>query len=52
MTTKSVRPLFSDKQKDYKKELILIENDKVTSNENEVAEIINNYFVDVIKNLD
>ena len=49
---KNVRPLFSDKQKDYKKDLILIENDEVMSNVNEIAEIINNYFVDVIETLD
>ena len=49
---KNIRPLFSDKKKDYKKDIILIEKDKVTSNEKDVAEIINNYFVDVIENLD
>ena len=49
---KSIRPFFSDKQKDYQKEFILIENDVVISDENKVAEKMNNYFIEAIENLD
>ena len=49
---KSIRPFFSDKQKDYQKEFILMDNDEVTSDGIGVAEKLNNYFVDVIENLD
>ena len=47
-----VRPLFSDKQKSVQKEFILIENDEVITNEYEVAEKMNNFFIDTIENLD
>ena len=49
---KNIRPLFSDKQKGCQKEFILIENDLVTSDEKAIADKLNNYFLDVIKNLD
>ena len=49
---KCIRPFFSDKQKDFQKEIILIEKDEITSNAKEVSEKLNNYFVDVIENLD
>ena len=45
---KSIRPLFSDNQKEFIKELILVEKDTVTSKENEVAEKMNNYFIDAV----
>ena len=48
---KSIRPLFSDKQKEFLKELILVEKDTVTSKENEVAEKMNNYFIDAVDSL-
>ena len=48
----SIRPFFSDKQKKYQKELVLIEKDVITSKKTEVADKMNNYFVDSIKNLD
>ena len=46
-----VRPLFSDKQKSIQKEFILIENDEVITNVNEVAEKMNNFFIETIENL-
>ena len=49
---KCIRPFFSDKQKEFQKELILIEKDIVTTNEKEVSEKFNNYFVDIVENLD
>lgn len=48
---KTIRPFFSDKQKDYQRVFVLIENDELTSNDKEVAENFNNYFIDVIENL-
>ena len=49
---KSIKPLFSDKQKDLQQEIILIEKKIVVTDEREVAEKMNNSFIDVIENLD
>ena len=49
---KCIRPFFFDKQKDFQKEIMLIEKKEITSNAKEVSEKLNNYFVDVIENLD
>ena len=49
---KNIRPLFSDKQKERQRNIILIEDDLVISENNKVAENLNNYFIDVIKNLE
>ena len=46
-----MKPLFSDKQKYLQQEIILIEKDLVVTNEQEVAEKMNSYFVDAIENL-
>ena len=48
----AIRPFISDKQKIYQEDLILVENQKVSSNATEVAEKMNNFFIDVIENLD
>ena len=47
----NIRPLFSDKQKDLQHEFILIENDEVISDEQDIAEKMNYFFVDVTENL-
>ena len=49
---KNIRPLFSDKQKERQRNIILIEDDLVISENNKVAEKLNNYFIDVIENLE
>ena len=49
---KAIRPFISDKQNIYQEDFILIENENVTSNESEVAEKMNNFFIEVIENLD
>ena len=49
---KNIRPLFSDKQKIRQRNTILIEDETVISENSAVAEKLNNYFIDVIKNLD
>ena len=46
-----VRPFFSDKQKIIQKEFILIEKDEVITNEKEVAEKMNNFFIETIEDL-
>ena len=47
---KTVKPLFSDKIKTQKK-IVLVENDEVISDDRQVAEIFNNYFVTVSETL-
>ena len=49
---KRIKPLFSDKQKAVPKDIILIEKDKVTSENKEVAEKLNNFFADAVANLE
>ena len=47
---KSVKPLFSDKIKTQSK-IVLVENDEIISDDRQVAEIFNNYFVTVTETL-
>ena len=47
---KTVKPLFSDKIKTQNK-IVLVENDEVISDDRQVAEIFNNYFVTVTETL-
>ena len=42
---KNIRPLFSDKLNGCQKEITLIENDAVISDEKAVAEKLNNYLL-------
>ena len=49
---KAIRPFISNKQKIFQKDFILVENEIVTSNATEVAEKMNNFFINVIENLD
>ena len=48
---KRIKPLFSDKNKFLQKEYFLIENDETITNEKEVAEKINSYFIDAIEEI-
>ena len=48
---KRIRPLFSDKQKALSKDIILVDDKKVISNKEEVAEKLNNFFVEAVANL-
>ena len=41
---KTIRPFFSDKQKDYQTDFTLFDNGDVISNETEIAEKFNNFF--------
>ena len=49
---KAIRHFISDKQKKFQKDFILVENENVTSDTTDLAEKMNNYFIDVIENLD
>ena len=49
---KTIRPFFSDKQKKIKEQLILIENEEVISNAHDMADKMNNFFIESIENLD
>ena len=48
----NIKPLFSDKQNILQKSIILVENDKITSKNSEVANKLNTFFIDAVKNLD
>ena len=47
-----VEPLFSDKRKDFQPDIIIVENDLITSDKQEVAEKLNNFFSEAVDNLD
>ena len=49
---KSVKPLFSNKQRAFPKDIILVEGNIITSNKKEVAENLNNFFVDAVTHLE
>ena len=48
---KRIKPLFSEKTK-LKGNITIVENGKVTSNKTEVAEMLNNYFIEAVENLE
>ena len=48
---KSIKPLFSNKQNVSKKNITIVEKDKITSKNSEVAEKLNNFFNKVVINL-
>ena len=48
---KYVKPLFSGKSKS-KSKITLINGEEIISDDQKVAEILNNYFIDAVQNLD
>ena len=48
---KYIRPLFSGKSKS-KSKITLIKGDEIISDDQKVAETLNNYFIDAVQNLD
>ena len=48
----NIKPLFSNKQNVSQKNIMIVENDKITSNNEEVAEKLNNFFVNAVENLE
>ena len=51
MFWKTVKPLFSNKGSKSTK-IILVENDEIVSDDKKTAEIMNEYFVNITKDLD
>ena len=49
---KKVKPLFSGKQKIQEKNIVILEGDEIFSNNLEVAEKLNNFFIEAVENLD
>ena len=49
---RSVKPLFSDKQNIKNKNIIIVENDTIIANKKDVAEKLNNYFIEAVENLE
>ena len=49
---KRIKPLFSEKQKDLQRDIILVDNDKIISDKQKVAEKLNNFFIESVENLD
>ena len=48
----NVKPLFSNKQNVLQKNITIVEKDKITSKDSEVAEKLNNFFIEAVKNLE
>ena len=49
---KRIKPLFSEKQKVLQRDIILVDNDKIISDKQKVAEKLNNFFIESVDNLD
>ena len=49
---KKIRPLFSEKNKTSSNNIIIVENDEITTDKNGVAEKLNSFFIDSVANLD
>ena len=49
---KRIKPLFSNKHTGLQNNITIVEKDTVTSNKKEVAEKLNNFFIDAVENLD
>ena len=48
----NIKPLFSNKQNNLQKNITLVEKEKITSKNNEVAEKLNKFFIESVDNLD
>ena len=49
---KSVKPLFSNKQNALQNNIIIVEKDTITSEDSEVAEKLNNFFIEAVESLE
>ena len=47
-----VKPLFSNKHNVFQKNIIIVENDRITSENSEVADKLNNFFVEAVESLE
>ena len=48
----TIKPLFSEKQQDLKRNIVIVENETITSNNKEVAEKFNTFFMEAVESLD
>ena len=48
----NIKPLFSNKQNNLQKNITLVEKEKITSKNTEVAEKLNIFFIEAVANLD
>ena len=51
-TIKSVKPLFSDKQKLLERNIVIMEDKSIFSDNAEVSEKLNNFFIEAAQNLE
>ena len=49
---KSIKPLFSEKHDNFNKNIIIVEDEVITTDKKEVAEKLNNYFIEAVEKLD
>ena len=49
---RSIRPLFSGKQKALDRNIVIVENDKICSDNKDVAEKLINFFIEAVENLE
>ena len=49
---KTIKPLFSDKQHYPKRNIVIVENETVISDNKNVAETFNTYFIEAVENLE
>ena len=47
-----IKPIFSDKQKALLNDIILVENNKIISDKEEIAEKMNTFFIETVDNLE
>ena len=47
---RSIKPLFSDKQKALDRNIVIVENGNIFSDNKEVAEKLNNFFIEAVEN--
>ena len=46
-----IKPLFSDKQKSLQSDIVLVENDIITSDKKDVADKLNTFFTEAVENM-
>ena len=47
----TIKPFLSNKSNNCKKDIILVEDNKIINNQTEVSEIVNNFFINVAKDI-
>ena len=52
MFWQKVKPLFSSKNLNNQKRIVIVEDDKITSKDKDVAEKLNDFFIKAVENLE